>query len=171
MTVAEFEKVVNALVSKVEPDIFISLEEESLTLTNKIRQRVKSKGTIGEDAVKTSDYSTLYGGKWKKKREKEGLQTAYKDLHFSPSGLFTTLKPRERERTADAIRVLSSVDKDATNRHRTYKEVVEKLSEQESKRGSLKSGDYVTNPINEEMKEAQENVRQRVINLFKQYGL
>ena len=60
MTVAEFEKVVNVLVSKVEPDIFIILEEESLTLTNKIRQRVRSKGTIGEDEVKTSAYSEKY---------------------------------------------------------------------------------------------------------------
>lgn len=171
MTVDEFAKVVNVLISKIEPDVFIILEEESLALTNKIRQRVKSKGTIGEDAVQTSAYSEEHGAKWKKKREKKGLQTAYKDLHFSSNGLFTTLKPRERERTDDAIRVLSSVDKEATNRHRTYKEVVEKLSEQESKRGSLKSGDYVTNPTKDEQKEAQDNVRQKVINLLKQYGL
>lgn len=171
MTVDEFARIVNTIISKIEPDVFVILDEESLTLTNKIRNRVKTKGIIGEDAVQTSAYSDLGGNSWKKKREKKGLQTGYKDLHFSSDGLFSTLKPREKERTPDAIRVLSSVDKGKKNRHRTYEQVVQKLSQQESERGGLKSGDFVTNPTKEEMKEAETRVKERVIQLLKGYGL
>lgn len=171
MTVDEFAKLINSIITKIEPDVFVILEEESLTLTNKIRNRVKSSGVIGEDAVQTSPYSDLGDRSWKKKREKKGLQTEYKDLHFSSDGLFTTLKPRERQRTPDTIKVLSSVEKGKKNRHRTYEQVVQKLSQQESERGSLKSGDYVTNPTKEEIKEAETRVKDRVVQLLKQYGL
>jgi len=163
MTVDEFLSSMENLNRGLEAEIVKILQDESETLTKKIRRRVKEKGVVSkgyEDSSgkATTPYSNTSG--WKEKRKKKGLQTGYKDLYFSGQ-LFDSFIPRETKSDGNTVTVMSSVDKSGRGEKK-----VRGLSNQEGLTDS-----FVTDPIKPELDEAYKNIEDKLIQYLKTFGL
>jgi len=149
----KFSATINDLPSVIEQILW----EESVTLTDRIRKRVRVTGKNAKND-KFSNYSEKgHPRNWKGKRERAGLQIGFKDLTFS-GGLFNSLSPQRSETTPESVTVFQSVKLDGRNKDgKTYETIVRKLTQQEQL-----GEDFITNPTERELSDTMKRIDKRV---------
>ena len=136
------------------------LKEESETLNNSIRSRIRGSGKASTKQL--SPYSTKnYPKNHKGKREKLGLQTGYKDLTIT-GGLLDSIAVVRTEKSQSGVSVYSSVNKDKQNNGRRYEDIVIGLTKQEGL-----GEEYVTKPTQKELDDATAKAENRLFKHIK----